>query len=124
MLFDALVMASSLNDNTLDQIVSAVQANIERRTKLGTWRQLTRNNVAGPSSQLADGSSINRHVSRSNSRCRGRCRGRGNRGRGRGGFNRNGDSRTCHYCERDGHFIKFCRLRLADESFGKIRKLN
>lgn len=35
--FDALVMESSLSEHTFDQIVNAALANIERRTKIGTW---------------------------------------------------------------------------------------
>lgn len=122
--FDALAMASSLNENSFDQIVNAVQANIERRKKIGIWNKEANNSTGTPSAQYADGSVMN--YSSANNRGRG-GRGRYGRGRrggrgGRGRFHFNTNSRTCHYCGKPGHFIKFCRLRISDEASGRIRK--
>lgn len=52
-------------------------------------------------------------------------RGRANRGRGGGNYqHRSNRSRTCHYCDKPDHFIKFCRLIIAEESPGRTRKQN
>lgn len=79
--FDTFAMASSLNNNSFEQIVNAVQANVEQKKKLGSWKASS--SSAGPSSNLVDGNNFsNNNNSHGLGRGRGCGRGRGNRGRG------------------------------------------
>ena len=129
--FDALAMESSSNSNTFDEIINAVQANIERQNKLGLWKPSSGGpSTPSPSVNFPYGSFIDGDKTGNYHRGRGRGRERGTRGGrggGKGGRFRPGnsnDSRTCHYCGRSGHFIKVCRFRLSDEFSGQIRKPN
>lgn len=123
--FASLAMASSLNQNTFEEIVNAVQANIERKKKLGTWKSSAE--TPGPSVNFSDGNFSQQNTNR-NGRGRGHGRGRGRGcgrgGRGRGGYFNQGDARTCHYCGKRDHFIKFAACALLTKHQVAIRKPN
>lgn len=36
----------------------------------------------------------------------------------------NGDSSTCNYCGKKEHLVKFCPMRISEESTGIIRNPN
>lgn len=123
--FDALAMATSVNALNFDELVIAVHANIERRKQFPAKS----NNSSQPQAFYT---SAHRDIQLNN-----RGRGRGGRGRGglggrggRGGRGRGSrgqyDNRTCHYCGKSGHFIKFCRFRIQEEEGGggRISKPN
>lgn len=110
--FDALAMATSVNKLNFDELVTAIHANIERRRK---------------SSNKHDAPRLQAYTSRApglhSTSFRGRGRGnsyRGRRGgRGRGGSNiSRANGRACHYCGKEGHFIRFCRMKMMDEGRG------
>lgn len=103
------------NETTFDNVVTAVQANSERRQRTGNT--YFPNPTTFPKSFISSKESYqgNHRFSQFHNRGRGGSGGRGrNRGRGRGG-RPYGDKRMCHYCGKPGNFIKFCRFRIANE---------
>ena len=124
---ESVTVACSLNNLTFEQVSSAVAENIERRKKKGLWGAGSSgagSSGAGPSgaglrANITDGSGFDRdnhHGGAPYGNGRGGRGGRGCRGGG------SGMKRTCHYCNKPGHFIRFCRLRIANEGGGRINR--
>lgn len=120
--FGTLEMVSSLNKKSFDRIVSAVQANIVRCTKLGTWNKENASSTAlNPVAQL---SYVQLHHDRQGNIIQTKKgRGRGNWRRGKfkllrmkSFFNNGGQNRKCNYCKKPEHFMKSRILRIANES--------
>lgn len=110
--FDALAMACILDSHSFEEHVSAVKADFERHKKLGTWKATDNKNVAF----IANISNWRQYPFKPA------------RGRGKFSFcgNTCGDyfkpgfiirrvTKVCHYCGKLFHFIKLCRLRVANE---------
>lgn len=121
--FGALAMASSQSEQTFDQIFNAVQADIERTTKIGTWpKNKYGKSVTAP---VANYSKLNFQPFQQSSfdkRGQGRVRGRYREQTSKGQNPNSDSSRTCHYCERSGDFIRFCRFWIPDETNDRIGK--
>lgn len=64
--FHALKMASSLNENSFNEIVTAVQANIEHKKKRGFFKP-SNTTQSGLQAQLADGSNCFPNIDRNSS---------------------------------------------------------
>lgn len=125
LLFESVSMGPSLIDNCFDQTNIAVQANIERKNNLGTWK-ISSNNFSsgGTSENLVDRNKFSRN-NNNKSRVRGFCIGLTNRRREEGKYQHSSKhSCTCHYSGKPGHFIKIFRLCTAEEASGRIRKPN
>lgn len=129
--FDSLAMAVTVNDMTFSNLIALVHANIARRKSrnkdIGNDYALQTRSAVQANIAFGPGEKDNRFDNGGfNVIFRGRGRGQGDRGcRGRVGFGRGrgdrfSDPRPCHYCGKPGHFIKFCRMRLADEHSGRI----
>lgn len=115
--FDVLAMTSSPGSNKFDKIVHAVAANVEHRIKIGNLHTNNINQTANlavspPSYRLKPFSS-------SWGSLKGRNWGRFRPSRGKGSLI---DSRSCHNCEKQAHFLKMCRTRIADELVGRDNK--
>lgn len=121
--FDALAMATSVNSLTFDQLVSAIQSNIERRnnsSRAHNHKNTVQAFLATVPGNFHPGRHNNRGQGSSSRGFRGGLGGRGGRCGSCRGFRMK--ERTCHYCGKSGHFIKFCRFRIQDEGNGRVTK--
>ena len=117
--FSPLAMVSTMTTTTFEKVVSAVEAEISRRSNPKNPQRDSKPQVEKSANQASRG---------------GRRRGRGGFGRGfrgrRGGYYRGRGGRSgqrdrfpvCHYCGKPGHFINVCRTRIADENSGRVHK--
>lgn len=98
--FYAIFMASKLSTTSFYDITSVISANIVCHKNICTWTQVR--NTPQAYLTWCGISSRGREIWR--------------RGRGRGvNIQGSNDERTCHYCGKPDHFIKFCLFRIIEE---------